>query len=200
MMLIAQTKLSMPTSVTVAIWSLRSVPISMLVLMFVFNSGSVVVPIPSLHFWLDAIAICGIVAIVTFWNHLQRSHWNTSVVIYLYISLILILRNPYKILNAISDGNVSIANWHSIVNSFWVGAGILALGVALEVLIFHLRQLKAWTWWISLSVSMLYVCSIVFFFSGTLGIWSLLDTDTKQAFKRRMALEKYGSSSTTSLL
>jgi hypothetical protein len=185
-MLTTQMTTTIPTSLTVTIWSLRSVPISMLMLMFVFNSGSVAVPNPNLHFWFDAIAIAGIIAIITYWSRLQQSRWNTSIVIYLYISLVLMLRNPYGILNTIGDGKLIITNWHSMTSSLWVGIGILAMGAVLELLIFHLRQLKAWTWWASFVISMLYVCSIIFFFSGTLGIWSLLDTDTKRAFKRRL--------------
>jgi hypothetical protein len=42
-----------------------------------------------------------------------------------------------------------------------------------------------------MSVSILYVASIVFFFSGTLGIWSLLDPDTKQSFRNSL---RYGKS------
>jgi hypothetical protein len=184
-MVITQMTPTIPTSIMVAIWSLRSVPISMLILMFVFNSGSVAVPNPNLHFWFDAIAIVGIIAIITYWSRLQQSRWNTSILIYLYISLVLMLRNPYGILNTIGDDRL-MTNWHSMANSLWVGIGILAMGAVLELLIFHLRQLKAWTWWVSFAISMLYVCSIVFFFSGTLGIWSLLDIDTKRAFKRRL--------------
>jgi hypothetical protein len=183
-MLTTQMTPTIPTSLTVTIWSLRSVPISMLMLMFVFNSGSVAVPNPNLHFWFDAIAIAGIIAIITYWSSLQQSRWNTSILIYLYISIVLIFRNPFGILNTIGDGKL-ITNWHSIASSLWVGVGILAIAAVLELLIFHLRQLKAWTWWASFAISMLYVCSIIFFFSGTLGIWSLLDTDTKKAFKRR---------------
>jgi hypothetical protein len=184
-MLTTQMTPTIPTSLTVTIWSLRSVPISMLMLMFVFNSGSVTVPHPNLHFWLDALAIAGIVAIITYWSSLQQSRWNTSILIYLYISIVLIFRNPFGILNAIGDGKL-ITNWHSMANSLWVGVGILAMGAVLELLIFQLRQLKAWTWWASFAISMLYVCSIIFFFSGTLGIWSLLDPDTKKAFKHRV--------------
>ncbi len=181
---------TIPTSLTVTIWSLRSVPISMLMLMFVFNSGSVSVPNPNLHFWLDAIAIFGIIAIISYWSRLQQSRWHPSILIYLYISIILIFRNPYGILNAIGDGKVVITNWHSMASSWWVGVGILAMAAVLELLIFHLRQLKAWTWWTSFAISILYVCSIIFFWSGTLGIWSLLDTDTKKAFKRRLVAQK----------
>jgi hypothetical protein len=176
---------AIPISLTVTIWSLRSVPISMLVLMFVFNSGSIAVPTANLHFWFDAIAIVGIVGIIAYWNKLQQSHWNTSIVIYLYISIILMLRNPYGILNAIPAGDLSIANWHSMAHILSLLSGILAVGAGLELLIFHFRQLKAWTWWVAFGISMLYVCSIVFFFPGTLGIWSLLDPDTKKVFKRR---------------
>ncbi len=182
------TNMSIPTSLMVAIWSLRSVPISMLILMFVFNSGSIHAPHPNLHFWFDAIAISGIIGIITYWNKLKRLHWNVSFTIYLYIFLVLILRNPYNILTAIPDRSLAMVNWQSIFNSLWVGVGIFTIGMLLEVLIFHLRQFKTWAWWVALSISILYVCSIVFFFSGTLGIWSLLDTDTKQIFKRRLRL------------
>ena len=174
-----------PTSLTIAIWSLRSVPISMLILMFVFNSGSVYIPRTNLHFWFDAIAILGIVGIITYWNWLRRLRWNVSLTIYLYIFLILILRNPYEILTA-PQGQIATTNWQSLLNSVLVGGGIFGIGMLLEVLIFHLRQSKIWAWWIALSISILYVASIVFFFSGTLGIWSLLDSDTKKAFKHRL--------------
>ena len=180
--------MSIPTSLMVAIWSLRSVPISMLILMFVFNSGSIHAPHPNLHFWFDVLAITGIVGIIAYWNKLKRLHWNVSFTIYLYIFLVLILRNPYNILTAIPDRSLGMVDWQSILNSLWVGVGIFTIGMLLEVLIFHLRQFKSWAWWVALSISILYVCSIIFFFSGTLGIWSLLDTDTKQIFKRRLRL------------
>jgi hypothetical protein len=181
--------MSTPTSLMVTIWSLRSVPISMLILMFVFNSGSLHYPKPNLHFWLDAIAVIGIVGIIACWHRLKRLRWNASFTVYLYIFLILILRNPYEIITTAPE-KLSMSHWQSIVNTTWVGVGIFAIGMCLEVLIFHLRQYKIWAWWLALSVSILYVSSIVFFFSGTLGIWSLLDSDTKYAFKRRLGYGK----------
>ncbi|WP_309729755.1 hypothetical protein [Chamaesiphon sp. OTE_75_metabat_556] len=180
------TNTSTPASLIVAIWSLRSVPISMLILMFVFNSGSIVTPQPNRHFWFDAIAIVGIVGIVMYWNKLKRLHWNVGFTIYAYIFLILLLRNPYGILTAAPQGQLVADDWQSIFNSLGVGAGIFGIGILLEVLISQLRQLKIWAWWVALLVSILYVSSIVFFFSGTLGIWSLLDIDTKRRFKRRI--------------
>ena len=72
------------------------------------------------------------------------------------------------------------------MNVLWVSGGILAIGILLEILIFQLRQFKIWAWWLALMISISYVASIVFFFSGTLGIWSLLDPDTKQAFRQRI--------------
>jgi hypothetical protein len=180
------TNTSTPASLIVAIWSLRSVPISLLILMFLFNSGSIVTPHPNGHFWFDAIAIVGIVGIVIYWNSLKRLHWNVGFTIYAYIFLILLLRNPYGILTAAPQGQLVADDWQSIFNSLGVGAVIFGMGILLEVLIFQLRQLKIWAWWMALLVSILYVASIVFFFSGTLGIWSLLDTDTKRRFKRRI--------------
>ena len=175
-----------PISLLVTIWSLRSVPITMLVLMFVFNSGSIQSPHPNLHFWFDVLAIAGIIGIITYWNKLKRLHWNVGFIIYLYVFLVLILRNPYGILAAIPPEKLVDASPQSILNSLWVGIGIFGIGMILEVVIFHLRQFKTWAWWLALSISILYVSSIVFFFSGTLGIWSLLDSDTKQAFKQRL--------------
>ncbi len=175
--------MTMPTSLMVTIWSLRSVPVSLLVLMFVFNSGSVSTPHPNLHFWFDAIAVCGIVGIITYWSRLQRLHWNASLVMYLYIFLVLLLRNPYDILTGTVAGRLDTIDPHGILHSLWVGVGIFAIGMLLEVLIFHLRQFKIWAWWLALVISISYVSSIMFFFSGTLGIWSLLDPDTKSAFK-----------------
>ncbi len=173
-----------PISLTVVIWSLRSVPISLLMLMFVFNSGSISAPHPDLQFWFDTLAIGGIVALITYWNRQQRLQWNVSFVSYLYIFLVLLLRNPYGILNAATLGKMATVDWSSMLSSFWVAIGIFGLAMLLEVLIFHLRQLKMWAWWLALLVSISFVSSIVFFFSGTLGIWSLLDPDTKRSFKQ----------------
>jgi hypothetical protein len=177
----------------VTIWSLRSVPISMLILMFVYNSGSVRAPHPNLHFWFDAIAIVGIVGIIGYWHKLKRLHWNVSFTIYLYIFLALILRNPYGILTAGSDEKFAAINLQSTISSLWVGMSIFAIGMLLEISIFYLRQFKVWAWWIALVVSIFYICSIVFFFSGTLGIWSLLDSDTKRIFGKykRVALANF---------
>ncbi len=174
-----------PVSLTIAIWSLRSVPISLSILMFVFNSGSIPTPNPNLHFWLDAIAMTGIVGIIAYWSRQQRlQQWNISLVIYLYIFLVLLLRNPYGILTAASIGNITTIDWPSLLSSLWVAVGIFGVGMAIEVAILHLRQAKIWAWWLALAISIAYVSSIVFFFSGTLGIWSLLDSDTKRMFKR----------------
>ena len=177
-----------PTSLMVAIWSLRSVPIIMLVLMFVFNSGSIETPQAGLHFWFDAIAITGMISIIAYWNQFQRLHWNAGLVMYSYIFLALVFRNPYGILTSVSESSLTSIKLASVLSSLWVGVGIFAIGILLEVLIFHLRQYKIWAWRMALGVSILYVSSIVFFFSGTLGIWSLLDVDTKQVFKRRLRL------------
>lgn len=181
------TKSKTPVSVMVAIWSLRSVPISLLILMFVFNSGSTRVPVANSQFWFDTIAMMGIVCILAYWNHLKQLHWNASFVIYLYIFLVLVLRNPYGILTAaIPNGTLATIDWYSLLHSLRFGAGILAVGMCLEILIFHLRQSKLWSWWVALAISILYVASIVFFFSGTLGIWSLLDPDTKQSVRNSL--------------
>ena len=187
------TNMVTPTSLLVAIWSLRSVPITMLILMFVFNSGSIQSPHPNLQFWSDTIAIAGIIGIITYWNKLKRLHWNVGFTIYLYIFLVLILRNPYGILTPIPPEKLVDGSPQSILNSLWVGIGIFGMGMILEILIFQLRQFKKWAWWLGLSISILYVASIVFFFSGTLGIWSLLDSDTKQAFKQRLRMVDGGS-------
>lgn len=178
-----------PISLTIAIWSLRSVPISLLMLMFVFNSGSIPTPNPNLHFWFDVSAIAGIVGIIAYWSRQQRlQQWNVSLVIYLYIFLVLFFRNPYGILTAVSIGNIATIDWHSLSHSLWVALGIFGIGMTLEVLIVYLRQAKIWAWWVVLLISITYVSSIVFFFSGTLGIWSLLDSDTKRMFKRAARL------------
>jgi hypothetical protein len=176
--------MTIPSSVTVAIWSLRSVPITLLGLMFVFNSGSIRTPYPNLHFWFDAIAVLGIVGIVGYWDRIRGLRWNAGAVIYLYICLSLLLRNPYGVLTASLAGQISQINSHSLWNSLGVGLGILTIGLLLELLIVYLKRLHAWSWWVSLLISILYVSSIVFFFSGTLGIWSLLDPDTKRAFRK----------------
>jgi hypothetical protein len=178
-----------PISLSVAIWSLRSVPISLLMLMFVFNSGSIPAPHPTLHFWFDTIAITGIIGIIAYWSRQQRlQQWNVSLVIYLYIFLILLLRDPYGVMTATSIGKVATIDWQSLLSSLWVAVGIFGVGMSIEVLIFHLRQSKVWAWWLALTLSIAYVASIVFFFSGTLGIWSLLDSDTKRVFKRAARL------------
>jgi hypothetical protein len=180
-----------PPALIVTIWSLRSVPISMLILMFVFNSGSIHAPLPNLHFWFDTIAIIGIIGIIAYWHKLKRLRWNVSLTIYLYIFLVLILRNPYGILTAISENKLATVNWQLMSNSLWVYGCIFGIGMLLEVLIFYLRQFKIWAWWLAVSVSILYIASIIFFFSGTLSIWSLLDAETKQAFKRRLRYLKH---------
>ena len=177
------TNTPIPTSLIITIWSLRSVPISLLILMFVFNSGSIHLPRTNSHFWFDAIAMLGVIGIITYWNWLKRLRWNVSFTIYLYIFSILVLRDPYGILTAAPQGQLDVTDWQSILNTVYVGGGIFGIGMLLEVLILNLRQSKVWAWWITLIVSMLYVVSIVFFFSGTLGIWSLLDSDTKRHFK-----------------
>jgi hypothetical protein len=152
--------------------------------MFVFNSGSIRSPYPNLHFWFDAIAVLGIIGIVGYWDRIKGLRWNAGAVIYLYICLAFLLRDPHRILTASLQGQLSTIDRHSVWNSLWVGLGILAIGLLLELLIVYIRRLQTWAWWVALLISILYVSSIIFFFSGTLGIWSLLDADTKRVFKR----------------
>jgi hypothetical protein len=182
-MLLSHPKL--PTSLIVTIWSLRSVPIALSVLMFIFNSGSIRAPQATVHFWFDTLAIAGIVGILAAWHHRQRLSWNAGFVIYLYIFLVLILRNPFNILSG-SIGQLGGIDWRSFWTSLAVGGGVLLLGTCLEIVIFYLRQFKMWAWWLALIVSIGYVATILFFFSGTLGIWSLLDPDTKKSFRERL--------------
>jgi hypothetical protein len=154
--------------------------------MFVFNSGSLTAPHPNGHFWFDAIAVMGIIGILSYFNNRKRLCWNVGLTIYAYIFPILLLRNPYGILTAAAQGQLPADVWQSIFNSLFVGLGIFGIGVLLEVLIFQLHQSKIWAWWLAVLVSIFYVASIVFFFSGTLGIWSLLNSDTKRSFRRRV--------------
>jgi hypothetical protein len=71
-----------------------------------------------------------------------------------------------------------------------VGLGILTIGLLSELLIVYIKRLHTWAWWMAFGLSMLYVSSIFFFFPGTLGIWTLLDPDTKQAF-RKFRVQKF---------
>jgi hypothetical protein len=175
---------ALPMSVNVAIWSLRSVPVTLLGLMFVFNSGSLRIPYVDLYFWIDAIAVLGIVAIVGYWDRLKGLRWNAGSIVYLYIGLSLILRNPYGVLTSCLQGQMSNINQSSLWHSLWVGLGILTIGLVLEIAIVYIKRLQNWAWWVAFAVSIFYVSTIVFFFSGTLGIWALLDPETKQAFRK----------------
>jgi hypothetical protein len=172
-----------PLSAIVAIWSLRLVPIAMWALMFVFNSGSIKTPQLDPQFWHDAIAIGTMIAIIWAWNYNQKVKVQIGFIAYLLAFFSLILRNPYGVMTTHHEGFAPLNVDAAIFHSFWFGLVVLALGIATEALIYYFRKSQRWAWWLAFGISILYVASILFFFQGSLGIWSLLNVDTKKAFK-----------------
>jgi hypothetical protein len=184
-MVLTQTR-TFPFHAIIAIWSLRLVPMAIWLLMFLFDSGSSKTPILDSRFWYDTIAICGIVTIISLWNYCQQIKIRISIAVYLSVFLCLILRDPYGVITKHLRADISIDIDRSLSHSLWFGFWMLLLGIATEVLVHYLRKYRPWAWWLSFALSLFYVATVLFFFQGCLGIWSLLKNDTKRAFGIRL--------------
>ncbi len=61
----------------------------------------------------------------------------------------------------------------------------MIFGLLLEILVKELQQLKKWALRIAISLSLLYIATIVFFLPGTLSLWCLNNRETLAAFPPR---------------
>jgi hypothetical protein len=161
-------------------------PIGLWALMFLFNSGSDRVPNFNIHFWIEAIAIAAIIGMIYYPSRWQKAGLKVSFAIYLYALVALFIRNPYGILGRYyetisSTGARSLSLDHS---SIWIGLSIIAIGMAIELLVYYFQQYRVWAWWLAMGVSIFYVSTVMFFFPGALGIYALLDPDTKKMFRK----------------
>jgi hypothetical protein len=173
-----------PPTLTVAIWSLRSVPIIMALITLSFTGETALDFSSNPQFWLNLIAFVGIITAITYLHDLGRVSWPISQVIYVYVFVILILHDTYGVIASVLQGNFKPAHWADMLQVLWVISSIVIAGLLIEALIQELQKLRRWALRVAIGLSLVYVASIVFFLPGALGLWCLVNWETRAAFKQ----------------
>jgi hypothetical protein len=174
-----------PPTLTVAIWSLRSVPIIMALITLSFTGETSIDLTSNPQFWLNLIAFVMIIAAISYLKEMDRVSWPVSQVIYVYVFVILILHDPYGVIASVLKGNLRPAHWLDMLQVLWIISSIVIAGLLIEALVQELQNLKRWALRVSIGLSLLYIATIVFFVPGALGLWCLTNWETLAAFKQR---------------
>jgi hypothetical protein len=171
----------LPPNLIVAIWTLRSVPITMALLTMLSTAQSN----NNALLWINAIGLAGIIAAIFYLDHMQRLSWPVGQAIYIYVFVALILQDPHGVLQYLQIGRLAQVDWQNMVRLLWVIASIVIAGLLIEALVAKLSKLQKWAWWLSMGLSLVYILSLIFFLPGTLSLWCLYNWETRDAFKKR---------------
>jgi hypothetical protein len=173
-----------PPTLTVAIWSLRSVPIIVALLTLSFTGATSIDLRHNWQFWLNLMAFGGISAAISLLNKMGRVSWPVSQVIYVYVFVMLILHDPYGVITSILRGNFTPAHWPDMLKVLRVISSTVIAGLLIEALVQQLQEFKRWALRVAIGLSLFYVATIVFFLPGALGLWCLTNWETLAAFKQ----------------
>jgi hypothetical protein len=173
--------MNIPPTLTIAIWTLRSVPIVMALITMVSTAQDGSSPM----LWVNALGLIGIVSAIFYLDRLKRLSWPVGQVIYVYVFVALILQDSQGLLGHLLNGRIPQISWQDTVRLLWVIATIVVSGLIIEALVAELALLKKWAWRLAMGLSLLYILSLVFFLPGTLSLWCLYNWETKDAFKKK---------------
>jgi uncharacterized membrane protein YfhO len=174
-----------PPTLTVAIWSLRSVPIILALITLSFTGETAIDLRHHPQFWLNLLALGVILAAIAYLKRLGRISWPVSQVVYIYVFVFLILHDTYGVFASLWQGNLKPPHWSDTLRVLWVIASTVVGGLLIESLVQELQQLKRWALRVAIGLALFYVCTIVFFLPGALGLWCLTNWETRAAFPQR---------------
>jgi hypothetical protein len=174
-----------PPTLTIAIWTLRSVPICLALLtMSTALKDSAQIVIGS-SFWWNALALLVIISGLWYLNRIGKMSWPVGQAIYLYVFVAMILQDGNGVVNHVMSGHFTRVSWQETVRILWLIAGISISGLIVEALAVELVQFKKRALQMAVGLSVVYILSIVFFLPGTLSLWCLCNWETRAAFKKK---------------
>jgi hypothetical protein len=174
-----------PPTLTIAIWTLRSVPIilALLTMSSALKSSAAITINPSL--WWNGLALMVIIAGLLYLNRIGKLSWPVGQAIYLYVFVAMIFQDANGVVKHVLSGQFTRVSWQETVRILWLIAGISISGLIVEALAVELISLKKRAWKMAVGLSIIYILSIVFFLPGTLSLWCLCNWETKAAFKKK---------------
>ncbi len=176
-----------PATLTVAIWTMRSVPI---ILAFLTMSSAIkhsaqIVISPS--FWWNALALAVIIAGLWYLDKIGKLSWPVGQAIYLYVFVAMIFQDANGVVKHVLSGQFTRVSWQETVRILWLIAGISIGGLVIEALAVELVRLRKRAWQMAVGLSVVYILSIIFFLPGALSLWCLCNWETRTAFKKNLS-------------
>jgi hypothetical protein len=171
----------LPPTLTTAIWTLRSVPIVVAILVMISETQESTNPL----LWMNVVGLMGIIAALFYLDRQQRLSWSVGQIIYAYVFVALILQDPQGLIVNLTTSTVTQISWQEMVHLLWVIASLVVVGLAIEALVEALERLTRWAWWLAMGLALVYILSMVFFLPGTLSLWCLYHGETRAAFRKQ---------------
>jgi hypothetical protein len=174
-----------PPTLTISIWTLRSVPIvlALMTMSSALKHSAEIVIGPS--FWWNGLALGVIIMGLLYLDRLGKLSWPVGQAIYLYVFVAMILQDANGVVKYMLSGHFTRVSWQEAVRILWLIASISVGGLVVEALVVELIRLKKRAWQMAVGLSVMYILSIVFFLPGTLSLWCLCNWETRSAFKKK---------------
>jgi hypothetical protein len=177
---------NVPPTLTIAIWTLRSVPICLALLtMSTALKDSAQIVIGS-NFWWNGLALLAIITGLWYLNRIGKMSWPVGQAIYLYVFVAMILQDSNGVVKHVMSGQFTRVSWQETVRILWLIAGISIGGLIVEALAVELVRFKKRALQMAIGLSVLYILSIIFFLPGTLSLWCLCNWETRAAFRKKL--------------
>jgi hypothetical protein len=176
-----------PVTLTIAIWTLRSVPIILAFLTMssaLKNSAQITI---SSSFWWNALALAVIIAGLWYLNKIGKMSWPIGQAIYLYVFVAMIFQDTNGVVKHVLSGQFTRVSWQETVRILWLIAGISISGLVVEALVIELMRLRKRAWQMAVGLSVVYIMSIIFFLPGALSLCFLCNGETRAAFKKELS-------------
>jgi hypothetical protein len=175
-----------PATLTIAIWTMRSVPIILAFLTMssaLKDSAQIVI---NQSFWWNAVALIVIIAGLWYLDKIGKLSWPVGQAIYLYVFVAMIFQDANGVVKHVLSGQFTRVSWQETVRILWLIAGISIGGLVVEALAVELVRLRKRAWQMAVGLSVVYIMSIIFFLPGALSLWCLCNWETRTAFKKNL--------------
>jgi hypothetical protein len=174
-----------PPTLTIATWTLRSVPIVVALLTMstaLENSAQIVL---GTSFWFNAAALTIIIFGLLYLEKMGKLSWPVGQVIYVYVFVAMVLQDTNGLIKHLISGQITRVSWQDTVRILWLISSITVGGLLIEALVIELEKLRKRAWRLAIGLSVMYILSIVFFLPGALSLWCLCHWETKEAFRKK---------------
>jgi hypothetical protein len=179
-----------PPTLTIAIWTFRSVPIAVALLLMstaLENSSKIVL---GTSFWLNSVALTLIIFGLLYLEKIGKLSWPVGQAIYVYVFVAMILQDANGVVKHLVSGQVTKVSWQETVRILWIISSITVGGLIIEALVLELEKLRRRAWRLAIGLSVMYILSIIFFLPGALSLWCLCHWETKEVFRKKLPISE----------